>query len=529
MKKFTELFELIDQTQSTNEKVHYLEEYFKNISSEDGAWTLFFLCGHRLKRFVTSRLIWEWCMEITHLPAWLMEESYAAVGDTGEMVALLLDQNLPSERPLDLTLSALMETVLLPLANLSKDDQKKAVIDIWGRLNTKEIFLFNKILTGGFRVGVSHLLTLKALSQALDVPREILSQRTMGNWLPTSEFYEGLKEIDLKNKYLNPYPFYLASPLESDLESLGRPQEWQAEWKWDGIRAQIIHRNGKTAIWSRGNELISEQFPELLEMASKLPDGSVLDGEILAFKNDSPLSFNSLQKRLGRKKPSKAIQKEVPLVFMIYDILEFHHEDYRKKPLSIRQKAFEKFPDIDPLLKISSPIIFKEWLHLHEMRQKAKSNFTEGLILKRLNSVYGTGRQRGDWWKYKIDPMTIDAVLMYAQAGSGRRANLYTDYTFGVWHEKELIPIAKAYSGLTQEEINKLDKWIRSNTEEKFGPVRKVKAEQVFEIAFEGIQISKRHKSGIAFRFPRIARWRTDKPMSECNTLEQIKQEFLHD
>jgi DNA ligase 1 len=529
LKKFADLFALIDQTQSTNEKVQYMEEYFKKVSSADGAWTLFFLSGHRLKRLVSSRMLLEWCMETTNIPLWLMEESYAAVGDTAETIALLIKSAFNQDNPFDLSLADLMEKVILPLANRNKEDQKESIFTVWKKLNNKEIFIFNKILTGGFRVGVSSLLTLKALSKALNIPREILSQRVMGVWQPTPEFYDSLRNIDQENKYLNPYPFFLASPLEGDLESLGDPQDWQAEWKWDGIRAQVIHRNGQTAIWSRGNELISEQFPEIMEVLNKLPDGTVLDGEILAFKEDLPLSFGELQKRLGRKKPSKNIQLEVPVVFMIYDLLELDHEDYRKQPLRIRQKAFEKFPEIDLIFRLSKSITFDNWEQIREDRLQAKSKLTEGVMLKRLDSAYGIGRQRGNWWKYKVDPMTIDAVLLYAQAGTGRRANLYTDYTFGIWHEKELIPIAKAYSGLTQEEIAKLDHWIRRNTMEKFGPVRKVKAEQVFEIAFEGIQLSNRHKSGIALRFPRIARWRTDKPMEECDTLDQIKLEFFHE
>ncbi len=528
MKQFALLFDRMDQTHSTNEKVQAMEDYFKNASSADAAWALFFLSGSRLKRLISSKQLFEWCMECTEIPSWLMEESYAAVGDTAECVALLLNRSsLLENQSFDFSLSNMMERQIIPLSTSSKEDQKAAVVSFWNRLTTKEIFIFNKILTGSFRVGVSHLLTIKALSKVMDIPQEILSLRLMGNWQPTAEFYESLKEINELHNFLNPYPFYLASPLEDTLESLGNVSEWQAEWKWDGIRAQGLHRNGKTAIWSRGNELISEQFPELLKALESLPEGTVIDGEILAFKNDLPLPFGSLQKRLGRKKPSGAIQKDVPVVLMIYDILEFDQKDCRKTLLHERRRYFENFPSLNPYFKISSPILFKDWNEIRELRLKAKSHCTEGLMLKRLNSIYGVGRRRGHWWKYKVDAMTIDAVLLYAQAGSGRRANLFTDYTFGVWHEKELIPIAKAYSGLTQEEIDRLDKWIRRNTMEKFGPVRKVKAEQVFEIAFEGIQASNRHKSGVALRFPRIHRWRTDKPVDECDSLEKIKKEFF--
>lgn len=373
------------------------------------------------------------------------------------------------------------------------------------------------------------MLTIRALSQSLDVSSEVISQRLMGNWEPTGEFFESLRvpEAEHPVRYLNPYPFYLASPLDAPLEDLGDPKEWLAEWKWDGIRVQCIHREGKRAIWSRGNELISEQFPEIIEALATIEDHTVLDGEILAFQNDIPLSFGVLQRRLGRKNPSKKIIKEVPIILMVYDLLEYHGEDYRSHPLLQRRQIFESWKDLDSRILVSPKIPFKNWKEIEEKKLEAGKKGTEGIMLKKQDSIYGTGREKGNWWKYKIDPMTIDAVLIYAQAGTGRRANLYTDYTFGVWHGKELIPIAKAYSGLTQEEIDILDRWIRRHTQEKFGPVRKVKAEQVFEIAFEGIQESKRHKSGIALRFPRISRWRKDKPYEECDTLEKIKKTFL--
>ncbi|WP_213151157.1 ATP-dependent DNA ligase [Neochlamydia sp. AcF95] len=529
MKNFTELFDLIDQTSSTNEKLRYMEEYFKKVPSEDGAWALFFLSGHRLKRLIGSKTLLTWCGEITQLPAWLIEESYASVGDTAETISLLLEQSYSKNHLIDLPLSAWMANLILPLKSKKEEEQKSTVVEIWKSLSKKEIFIFNKILTGGFRIGVSQLSAIKAVSQALEVPKEVLSQRVMGHWQPTANFFDSLRVVEEKNNYLNPYPFYLASPLEGNLEALSHPHEWQAEWKWDGIRAQVVFREKAAAIWSRGNELISDQFPEILEGIQKFPHGTVLDGEILAYENETPLSFGILQKRLGRKAPSKAIQKEAPVVFMIYDLLEYNGVDLRKEALINRRKILEELAEIHPKFLISPLIAFNAWEQIHEKRLMAKHTLTEGIMLKRLNSPYGTGRQRGNWWKYKIDPMTIDAVLLYAQAGTGRRANLYTDYTFGVWHQQELIPITKAYSGLSQQEIDKLDRWIRRNTEEKFGPVRKVKAEQVFEIAFEGIQSSKRHKSGIALRFPRIARWRTDKPFTECDTLQQIKLEFLNE
>lgn len=528
MRKFVALFDHIDQTQSTNEKVLHIKNYFISCSDEDGAWALFFLCGHRLKRFISSRMLLTWSLELIQLPDWLIEESYASVGDTAETISLLLPRQ-EAEIKNELTLSSWMETIIKPLQTLSQEEKREKIIAFWKKFSTKEIFITNKILTGSFRMGVSALLTIKALSQAIDVSREVLSQRLMGNWEPTGDFFKSLKSTISNNKFLNPYPFYLAYPFEGSLESLGMPSDWFIEWKWDGIRAQAVIREEGAALWSRGNELISDQFPELIDAFKTVPAGTILDGEILAFKNDRPLPFGELQKRLGRKKVSKAMIEQIPIVFMAYDILEYAEVDIRNKPLMDRRTLLQSLTFTSTKIILSSRIEGVDWPEILNLRLQSREKGTEGLMLKKINSSYGVGRHKGFWWKYKVDPMTIDAVLMYAQAGSGIRANLFTDYTFGVWKDRELVPIAKAYSGLNQEEIRELDKWIRKNTEEKFGPVRKVKPVHVFEIGFEGIQISKRHKSEVALRFPRILRWRKDKPIQECDALESIKQTFLNE
>ncbi|MDP1835044.1 MAG: ATP-dependent DNA ligase [Chlamydiales bacterium] len=527
MKAFADLFDQIDQTNSTNEKVHYLKLFFEGNPSADCAWALFFLSGQKLKRLVSSKALLEWVMDVADIPAWLLEESYSSVGDIAETVSLLLPRSQAAVHS-NLSLSEWMETRILPLRNLRADEQKDIVAAFWHELTRNERFILNKILTSSLRVGVSHLLTIRALSQALDVPKEAISQKLMGSWTPTAEFFDSLRTSQ-HTASLNPYPFYLASPLEGELEVLGDPSLWLAEWKWDGIRSQCISREGGQAIWSRGNELVSHQFPELMDSLQRVPSGTVLDGEILAYQDGRPLSFAALQKRLGRKAPSKAIQEEIPIILMVYDILEWEGKDIRDKPIQERRKLVEAWAGKDNRFLVSPRISFSSWDEIREKRLEARELLTEGIMLKKQSSAYGYGRQKGNWWKFKVDPMSIDTVLLYAQTGQGNRANLYTDYTFAVWDSDELIPIAKAYSGLTQEEITTLDKWIRRNTEEKFGPVRRVKAEQVFEIAFEGIQASNRHKSGVALRFPRIARWRKDKPIDECDTIQRIRDAFLRD
>lgn len=527
MKQFIALFDHIDQTQSTNEKIAHIKNYFSTCSDEDGAWALFFLCGHRIKRLISSRMLLEWSLDVIALPSWLIEESYAAVGDTAETLALLLPRKEEGTNKTEYSLSEWMENVIKPLQQASEQVKKEKILFFWQQLSTKEIFIINKILTGAFRMGVSSLITLKALSQATDIPREILTQRLMGHWEPTGALFKTLRSKESQKRYLTPYPFYLAYPFEGQLEDLGDLSAWQIEWKWDGIRSQAVIGHEGVALWSRGNEMISHQFPELLEAFKDLPTGTVLDGEILGFSEGKPLSFAELQKRLGRKNVSKAMLSQVPIAFIAYDLLELEHVDVRDKPMQQRRLMLEHLKLSSSRIMLSPLIEATSWPEILQLRLESRERGAEGLMLKKKDSPYGVGRQKGYWWKYKVDPMTIDAVLIYAQAGSGRRSNLFTDYTFGIWKEDALIPIAKAYSGLDQEEIHELDRWIRKNTEEKFGPVRKVKAHQVFEIAFEGIQVSKRHKSEVALRFPRIARWRKDKPIEECDTLDSIKQQFL--
>lgn len=528
MRKFAALFEKIDQVQATNEKVLHIKNYFSSCSDADGAWALFFLCGHPLKRLISSHMLRQWCLELIDLPNWLIEESYASVGDTAEMITLILPRKEVVDISYDYSLAEWMETMIIPLQSAGSEEKKAKVLSFWKELSTKEIFIINKILTGSFRMGISSLLTLKALSQATGVSREILSQRLMGNWEPTSEFFKSLKSSEANQKFLNPYPFYLAYPFEGTLESLGVISDWFIEWKWDGIRGQAVISETGIALWSRGNELISDQFPELIEAFKTIAPGTILDGEIVAYADGYPLPFGELQKRLGRKHVSKSMMEKVPIVFIAYDLLEYGGIDLRNKPLVERRSLLQSLTFSSPKILLSTLIEGTDWTHILNFRLQSREKGAEGLMFKKKDSLYGVGRQKGHWWKYKVDPLTLDAILLYAQAGSGQRANLFTDYTFGVWKNNELVPIVKAYSGLDKKEIDELDRWIRKNTEEKFGPVRKVKPFHVFEIGFEGIQLSNRHKSGVALRFPRILRWRKDKPIEECDTLDAIKESFLH-
>jgi len=376
-------------------------------------------------------------------------------------------------------------------------------------------------------MGASQRLVIRALAEMSGVEEGVIAHRLMGAWEPTADFFQRLIAPDTRDADVSrPYPFFLAHPLEGTPSDLGEIADWIAEWKWDGIRAQLIRRAGTSFLWSRGEELLSGRFPEIEDQGALLPEGTVIDGELLPWMDGSPLPFAQLQRRIGRKNLGQKILDEVPATLVAYDLLESNGEDIRSEPLSIRRARLQSLVESvtsSGRLILSPSIGVSSWESLSEARSRAREVGAEGIMLKRLSSAYGVGRRRGDWWKWKVDPLSVDAVLIYAQAGSGRRAGLFTDYTFGVWDGDHLVPFAKAYSGLTDEEMRKVDQFIRRNTLEKFGPVRTVKPELVFELHFEGLQPSSRHKSGIAVRFPRMARWRTDKRPEEADTIERVR------
>ena len=522
MKRFVRLFEALDQTTSTNAKVSALTSYFLEAPKSDRLWAIALLSHKRPKRSVNTSLLRTWAAEVAGLPVWLFEESYHIVGDLAEAIALLLP------KPVTSSTRSLSEwiSMLVNLANEGEEVKKKFILGAWAELDHGERFIFNKVITGGFRVGVSQKLMTRALSRATGIDENMLTHRLMGNWTPMDTTYDTLIHQPVLNEdESKPYPFYLAYALDIDLVQLGPVGHWQAEYKWDGIRGQLICRNGHLFLWSRGEELITGRFPEFDPLSEVLPDGTVIDGEILPYKDGSPMGFQHLQTRIGRKNVSKRIMEHTPVIMMCYDLIEHLGQDVRQRPLRDRRNLLESLlrHQLQNILQLSPLVSFTDWDALDEIRQNARQLHCEGIMLKRLDSAYRNGRKRGDWWKWKIDPLTIDAVLLYAQQGHGRRANLFTDYTFAVWNGEELVPFAKAYSGLTDPEFFEITKFVRENTLERFGPVRAVKPTLVFELAFEGIQASTRHKSGVALRFPRMHRWRKDKHPSEANTLQDLK------
>jgi ATP-dependent DNA ligase len=524
MKHFTNLYTALDETTKTNDKVGAMVRYFRSAAPADAAWAVYFLSGRKPRQAVPSKRLYAWTLEASRLPAWLVEESLHAVGDVAETIALLVP---PTGRGTDKPLHWWVEEVLLTLRQRDEAAQHEAVLAAWAEMNQKQIFVWNKLITGEFRVGVSQLLVTRALAEVSGLEPGVIAHRLMGDWSPSAAFFTALLTPDAKEADASrPYPFCLAHPLEEEPAALGDIRDWQAEWKWDGIRSQLIRRSSQTFLWSRGEELVTDRYPELRAVGDLLPEGTVIDGEILPWRAGSVLPFAQLQKRIGRTALTKKLLEEVPVILMAYDLLEFAGEDVREKPLQWRREQLTTLANslkTDGVLQLSPLVWAESWADLERQRFESRERFVEGLMLKRLDSTYRVGRVRGGWWKWKVAPYTIDAVLIYAQPGHGKRASLFTDYTFGVWDDGNLVPVAKAYSGLTDEEIRQVDGFIRKNTLEKFGPVRTVKPELVFELAFEGIQASTRHKSGIAVRFPRMLRWRTDKKPEEADTLERVR------
>jgi DNA ligase-1 len=524
MKAFATLYARLDATNKTNEKLAALRGYFEQAAPADAAWAIYVLSGRKLKRLVTFPALRDWAAEAAGVPTWLFDEALHAVGDLAETIALILPA--PTEAS-PLALHVWIEQHLARLPTLDDDGKRRLLRDAWNAMDSGQRLVWNKMITGSLRVGVSQQLVVRALAEASGHDAATIAHRLMGDWTPSAGFYEAVVGKDSAFADIGrPYPFFLAHPLDGAPEALGSLADWQVEWKWDGIRAQLIRRAGEVFIWTRGEDLATERFPEVRAEAELLPDGVALDGEILAWQGDAVLPFASLQRRIGRKQLGRKLLEEVPVCFLAFDLLEEAGQDIRALPLKERRRRLEGLlaKRAHRSIRLSSIVAAASWEDLAGQREQSRQRNVEGLMLKRLDAPYGVGRVRGPWWKWKINPYSVDAVMVYAQLGHGRRASLFTDYTFAVWHEGELVPFAKAYSGLSDEEIRAVDRFVRNHTIERFGPVRRVEPTLVFEIAFEGIQRSTRHKSGVAVRFPRMAHWRKDKQAAEADTLEALRR-----
>ncbi len=523
MERFAKLVRELQNTTRTTDKRDALVTYLQQAPDADKVWLVALLTGRRPKRLVNTTILSSWALQKAGLPEWLFSECYHTVGDLAETISLILPAVTERESPE-------LSQVMLEIRRLQSgtESDKFAFINrLWSHLDQPAVFVFNKIIIGGFRMGVSQNILIQALAAYAEKDVQEIAHLISGNWDPyTISFKELIHENSIEVDASKLYPFCLAYALEQEPEELGSPSEWQVEWKWDGIRGQMIRRQGSLFVWSRGEELITHRFPEFQQFFFQLPDGVVLDGEILSWADHRPLPFQYLQTRVTRKSVSKKQLAAAPVVFLAYDLLELEGKDLRQQPLSERRKLLEQLVARvnHPNLLVSPLVQFEEWKELSDLMTTARERGCEGFMLKRKASTYQAGRRRGDWWKWKIDPLSVDAVLIYAQKGSGKRGSLFTAYTFAVRDGEQLVPFARAYSGLTDKEIMAVDRFIRQNSLETFGPVRTVKPELVFEIGFEGISRSNRHKSGVAVRFPRMLRWRQDKNSDEINTIDDLKQ-----
>ncbi|RTY01408.1 ATP-dependent DNA ligase [Pseudomonas sp. C 49-2] len=540
MKAFAELYANLDATTSSNAKLAALQAYFRDAAPEDAAWAVYFLSGGRPRQLVPTRLLRDMATEASGIEPWLFEESYQSVGDLAETISLLLPESTYTSED---GLAVWLEEKLLPLRGLPPLELAERLPALWAQLDQPSLMVCIKLITGSFRVGVSKLLVTRALAAMADLDSKRVAQRLVGytdlSNRPTPEGYLKLIAAESPDEHAQrggqPYPFFLAhglaQPVEQFNDLLGSPADWQVEWKWDGIRAQLVKRDGRLWIWSRGEELVTERFPELHSLVSGLPDGTVIDGEIVVWK-DAVQPFALLQQRIGRKTLSKKVLEDAPVAVLAYDLLEHQGDDWRNHTQAERRTQLEQvIAQCNQPVLLASPLLTgATWEDMAEQREASRSLGVEGMMLKARDGLYGVGRTKdmGVWWKWKVDPFSVDAVLIYAQRGHGRRASLYSDYTFAVWDgpagsERTLVPFAKAYSGLTDEEMRKVDAIVRKTTVEKFGPVSSVTPSMVFELGFEGIALSKRHKSGIAVRFPRMLRWRQDKTVEDADNLATLQ------
>jgi len=550
VKAFAALYAALDASTATTDKVAALRRYFQTADAADAAWAVYFLAGGKPRQTVPTALLRATACREAGLPDWLFEECYQAVGDLAETIAHVLP---PPDAPQSLGLGAWVEQRLLPLRGQPAETQADALAAWWRELDAPGRFLLTKLIGGGFRVGVSKLLVQRALAEAFGVDAKVVAQRLMGytdaRSVPTAARFHALHAAQAEADAGQPYPFFLAHALAGEVQQLGSPDDWLVEWKYDGIRAQLVRRQGRSWVWSRGEELMTDRFPEVVALSQALPDGCVLDGEILVWIDGAPAPFQRLQQRIGRKTLTKKLLAEAPVTFLAYDLLEWQGQDQRALPLQQRRARLEALC-ADTGLPLSPRVTADSWPALATLRAHARERDVEGLMLKAIDSAYGSGRTKaeGVWWKWKVDPLSVDCVLIYAQAGHGRRASVYTDYSFAVWNRPprdaaeaaavveaiarrepalpgalQLVAFAKAYSGLSDAEFAEVDRVIRAHTLEKFGPVRSVRPTLVFELGFEGVNRSPRHKSGLAVRFPRMLRIRRDKPLHEADTLAQLQ------
>lgn len=525
MEELAALIDALVYTRGRNEKLRLIAEYLRRTPDPDRGWALAALTGGLDFPAVKSGTIRSMVMERIDPVLWTLSRDF--VGDTAETASLLWPAPPTAPDPPGVTEAV---DALAAMTRSSVQAELPALLD---RLDPSGRYALLKLATGAMRVGVSARLAKTAFAQAFGVSLEDVEEYWHSISPPYLELFAWAAEEAPPPDTANMptfRPFMLAHPLDDAVVDLA---DYVVEWKWDGIRVQMVHAGGETRVYSRSGDDISATFPELVP-ALGVP--AVLDGELLVRGNHQggeaggAASFNALQQRLGRKTVSKPMLRDYPAFVRLYDILTLDGEDLRALPWSERRARLEALVGRLPAshFDLSAVVEAADFARLAEIRAGARDDAIEGLMLKRRDSPYLAGRRAGLWYKWKRDPLLVDCVLMYAQRGSGKRSSFYSDYTFGCWdgdpdHGAELLPVGKAYSGFTDEELRKIDHHVRSHTVNRFGPVRETDRSLVFEIAFDSVHPSKRHKSGLAMRFPRIHRIRWDKPAHEADRIAALK------
>ncbi len=588
---FTRLFNELDETNHTVEQLAALERYFKAAPAADAAWALHLLIGAKAPRALKNSQLREWISTVADLPTWLVDESCETVGDIAETLALLLPDPPTVPAGGSLALHRLITERLLPLAGLGPEARRDLVVTTWRELDGAQRFIWNKLITGSFRIGVSRTQVARALGKTAGVSASVMAHRLLGFQEPTEAAFRALLAAESANENFGPYPFQTANAIKSaepagdptieslDLfprlvgapgtgptitrpEELGSASDWQAEWLLDGLRVQVMRRGDAVLIWSQDEELLNPEFPEIAEAAQLLPDGTVLDGDLVVWPASDvcPGTRADIQQRLSHATPGAGLQRKLPVVFIAQDIIEAAEIDQRGRPLLARRRQLAEVlaPAADrhretqatrpasgstdgsqmdlfgsppaaaahhaPFrFRAASLVSFGSWEQLASLRREARDHGAAGLILKRTESCYGASVETSAWWIWPIEPLRINAVLIAALPGHGNSPRAFSDYTFAVWCDDELVPFAKTGTGLTEIGFRAMDDFIRAHITGKFGPVRSVKAELVFELEFDSVQTSTRHKSGLVVRSARIHRRRPELSAAEADTLEALR------
>lgn len=506
MKRFAELCAILESTANAREKMAALTVYFQDAPPPDAIWAIRLLLGWKPSRIATSQTLRRWARECVQFPDWLFEESCAAVGNLLETLALLIP--LP-DTPGDVPLHVRMQRDLLPLRDLTENEQRAAVSAAWTQMDAQQRFVWNTLLTGGFRPHVSEKTLIRALSAWRGLPTTVLACRLKQEWEPTVAGYRALFSHDiaaLDSSQLYPFQrWYEEPPARGASGAIG---DWRIDWHRNGMRAQLIKRGSSVFLWSDDHVIVNDTFPEICEAMAAMTDGTVLDGVITAWSADGPLHRAELERRMKRKRLTKKFKHEVPVRYWVYDLLEIQGEDVRTQPFRqrIHQAAGIIPTEVGSVIHLAEPLEAASWHRLHALRNDARRHGADGVLLRRWTASACPSTRKADQWRvWKADPLTAPVVLVYVQALNAASGQRSVEGTFAAWDGGDLVPVAKTSAGFSDEDVNAIEEFAKQHTVERFGPVRSLKAELVFTLAFDSVSLSTRRKSGLVLHHPRVA------------------------